>query len=115
MRPKLVRDKIPQIIQSKEGVSPITRVLNKNEYERELVDKINEESAELALALENKSNIVEELADILEVVKAIAVYSKSSLSEVNKERMKKLKLRGGFKKRIMLIGKEGVDKTPALK
>ena len=115
MHPKLVRDKIPQIIQDNDGVKAITRILNDEEYEEELVNKLNEETAELALALKEKSNVVEELADILEVVEAVAIYSKSSLSEVNKERMKKLKLRGGFKKRIMLIGKERVYKTPALK
>lgn len=105
MRPKLVRDKIPQIIEANEGVKTITRTLTDREFEKELINKVREETAELALAMKDKSNIIEELADILELVKTIATHSKSSLTQVNRERLKKLKIRGGFRKRIMLMGK----------
>ena len=70
-----------------------------------MIEKIHEETEELALAIREKTNPVEELADVLELVNATADYVGSSISEVEKERLKKLEKRGGFKKRTMLLGK----------
>lgn len=39
---KLVRDNIPNIIKEK-GETPITRILNDNEYKKELENKLYEE------------------------------------------------------------------------
>jgi predicted house-cleaning noncanonical NTP pyrophosphatase (MazG superfamily) len=107
MKPKLVRDKIPQIIEQHEiGVKPLTRILDDKEYGERLIEKIHEEAEELSLAIKEKTNSVEELADVLEVVNAIADYIGSSIGEVEIERLKKLVERGGFKGRIMLEGKQ---------
>lgn len=62
---KLVRDKIPQIIREA-GKVPITRLLDNEEYLKELDIKLNEEVQEYQ---EDKS--IEEMADILEVLFAI--------------------------------------------
>ena len=43
---KLVRDKIPEIIESN-GEKPITRILNDVEYNEELIKKLNEEYHEV--------------------------------------------------------------------
>src|SRR3989339_2196383 len=104
-RPKLVRDRIPETIEA-EGFRPLTRILDDKEYGERLVEKIHEETEELSLAITDGTNPVEELADILELVNAAADYVGSSIDEVEKERLKKLEKRGGFKKRIMLLGKE---------
>lgn len=63
---KLVRDKIPEIIE-KSGKKAITRTLTQEEYLSELDRKLNEECAEYQA---DKS--LEELADMLEVMYAIA-------------------------------------------
>lgn len=57
---KLVRDKIPQIIQA-DGKSPIIRTLSEEDYLQELDKKLNEEVAEYQA---DKS--IEEMADVLE-------------------------------------------------
>ena len=62
---KLVRDKIPQIIQAN-GLTPIIEVLSDEDYLIELDKKLNEEVAEY-----QESKSIEELADILEVILAI--------------------------------------------
>lgn len=63
---KLVRDRIPEIIE-KSGKKAITRTLTQEEYLMELDRKLNEECAEYQA---DKS--LEELADMLEVMYAIA-------------------------------------------
>ena len=64
---KLVRDKIPQIIEAS-GKTPITRILDREEYMTCLETKLDEEVCEF-----HESKAMEELADILEVVYAPAV------------------------------------------
>lgn len=98
---KLVRDKIPEIIR-KQGETPHTRILGGEEYTRCLEQKLDEEVAEY-----HKDRNVEELADILEVVYALAEdlgCSVEQLMEVYREKHEK---RGGFRERIFLISKEG--------
>ncbi|MHB1865191.1 MAG: phosphoribosyl-ATP pyrophosphohydrolase [Candidatus Saccharimonadales bacterium] len=94
---KLVRDKIPQIIKSS-GKSPITnRIDNDSDYLHALLDKDREESAELA---DNPS--LEELADKLEVLYAIAIHLGYSPQDIETERAKKAEERGGFEGSIFL-------------
>ena len=45
---KLVRDKIPEIIEN-DGEKPIVRVLNDNEYKKELEKKLKEEYEEFLI------------------------------------------------------------------
>ena len=105
-KPKLVRDKIPELIEQSENAKALIRILDNREYGEKLIEKIHEEAEELSLAVKEMTNPVEELADVLELVNAIADYVGSSIGEVEKERLKKLEKRGGFKKRIMLEGKQ---------
>jgi predicted house-cleaning noncanonical NTP pyrophosphatase (MazG superfamily) len=93
---KLVRDKIPAICQAN-GDTPHFRVIDDEEYLKALLDKDDEESQELR---ENPS--LEELADKLEVLYAIANLLGHSPAEVENARVKKAKERGGFAKRIFL-------------
>jgi predicted house-cleaning noncanonical NTP pyrophosphatase (MazG superfamily) len=62
-----------------------------------LKQKLKEEVEEF-LKTPNK----EELADILEVIYAICDFKKIEKKELEKLRKKKIKERGGFKKRIIL-------------
>ena len=62
---KLVRDKIPEMIRE-QGETPVFRILEQEEYLKELDRKLHEEIREYQ---EDKS--LEELADVLEVMLAI--------------------------------------------
>ena len=101
---KLVRDKIPEIIEQ-QGGKAITKILDEKQFVEKLIEKIHEETKELSLALTNKTNSVEELADMLELLHAVADYIGTPFGDVEQERQKKLTMRGGFKKRILLLKK----------
>ena len=96
---KLVRDKIPNIIESN-GEIPITKVLNEIEYKKELEKKLYEEYQEV---LESDGNDrLEELADMLEVIKSLALLENKSLDDIISISNQKSEKRGSFKERIFL-------------
>ncbi|MGE7661312.1 nucleoside triphosphate pyrophosphohydrolase [Peribacillus sp. NPDC097197] len=98
---KLVRDRIPQIIEAT-GKKYTTRVLNDNEYIDELKKKSFEELQEY-VETDNKEDAIEELADVLEIMHALAEYHGSSMEEVEEVRRSKAAKRGGFMEKIYLI------------
>lgn len=100
MKGKLVRDKIPEII-AKDGKRPITHIASKKEYWRRLLEKLEEEVKEF-----KKGPNKEELADILEIIYAIADYKGIKKNVLGTIRKKKAKERGTFKKRIIWEGNE---------
>lgn len=93
---KLVHNKIPEIIKNA-GKTPVTLILSDEEYLSELDKKLNEECAEYQT---DKS--IEELADMLEVMYAIAEARGWSISELEAVRREKADKRGGFKDKIYL-------------
>ena len=97
---KLIRDKIPQIIQSKGGKADI-RVLSDDEYPIYLEAKLDEEVEEY-----HRDKTAEELADILEVVYALAQSIGCSREELLETYERKHADRGGFKKKLLLIASE---------
>ncbi|MGQ4668584.1 phosphoribosyl-ATP pyrophosphohydrolase [Metabacillus halosaccharovorans] len=98
---KLVRDRIPEII-NKTGKSYQTRTLTNEEYIIKLQEKGFEELKEFVDA-KDKDSSLEELADLLEIIHALAEVQGSSIEEVEKIRAKKAEERGGFKEKIYLI------------
>jgi len=93
---KLVRDRIPDIIMQS-GKRPAYSFLSDEEYLAKLDEKLNEELAEY-----QESKSMEELADLLEVIRAVAVARGSSIEEVEAIRQDKAAKRGGFEKKILL-------------
>jgi predicted house-cleaning noncanonical NTP pyrophosphatase (MazG superfamily) len=93
---KLVRDRIPEIIRKK-GEVAITHIASKKEYWKKLKEKLEEEANEF---LNDSSK--DELIDILEIVNAICDFKKIDRKKLETLRKKKIKDRGGFKKRIIL-------------
>lgn len=97
---KLVRDKIPDIIRQ-QGEQPVVRILEDDVYTHCLEGKLDEEVAEY-----HRDKNIEELADILEVIFALADDLGASREELMNVYQKKNENRGGFAKRIFLISKE---------
>ncbi len=93
---KLIRDRIPEIIKQK-GKVPLTHIADNGEYWQKLKEKLKEEVDEF---LKNANE--EELADILEVIYAICHFKKIDKKELELQRVKKAKERGGFKEKIIL-------------
>lgn len=93
---KLIRDNIPEIIAAKGG-TPVTHVAAEAEYRAKLKEKLQEEVAEFL-----KDESVEELADILEVVYALAVRCGLTAATVESLRIKKRAESGGFEKQLIL-------------
>ena len=97
---KLVRDKIPEIIEN-DGEKPIVRVLNDNEYKKELEKKLKEEYEEFLIA-EKKSERLEELADMLEVIRTLALLEDEDIQFIIDIMDKKREKRGVFTKKLIL-------------
>lgn len=97
---KLVRDGIPNIIRSK-GETPVERKLGDEEYKRELDNKLFEEVKEV-IGADNRADRLEELADVLEIVRAMANLEGESLDKVIEIANDKAKKRGGFNDRVYL-------------
>lgn len=108
---KLVRDNIPDIIRD-DNETPVTRILTDAEYERELYRKLAEECKEVYRA-EDNDETCKELADVLEVIIAIANVKGKSLEDIIKLAEDKRNKRGDFSKKIYLeksIKKEEIEK-----
>ena len=93
---KLVRDRIPEIIENT-GKHCVCSTLSEDEYIKLLDAKLNEELAEY-----QESKSLEELADLLEVMGAVVKARGYSWDELTEARKKKREERGGFEKKILL-------------
>ena len=98
---KLVRDKIPPIIEA-DGKACTTRILSDQEYEKELKIKLNEEVNEF-LEANKTEEAQEELADILELIHALAHINGASFKDIERIRREKVSKRGTFNDKIFLI------------
>ena len=93
---KLVRDRIPEIIESS-GKTCVCETLSDVQYLEMLDAKLNEELAEY-----QESKSMEELADLLEVIRAVALARGCSFEEIESIRITKANARGGFEKKLLL-------------
>ena len=97
---KLVRDRIPEIIE-KDGKTAITSRLSLGEYQMALDAKLGEEVKEYAESLD-----IHELADVQEVINAIVKAKGMTLEEFDAIPASKAQTNGAFDNRILL---EAVD------
>lgn len=93
---KLVRDKIPAIIE-KSGKKAIIEVLDNKAYKKYLDIKLGEELQEYLTA-----DSVDELADLVEVVYAILKYKGIDIKDFETIRNRKAEERGIFDKKLLL-------------
>ena len=96
---KLVRDRIPEIIQS-EGRHPVTRVLDEASYRKALLAKLIEEAQEASHAADDELH--GELADVLEVLRALTMTAGMSWPQLLALAEDKRSRRGAFARRIFL-------------
>jgi len=96
---KLVRDKIPEIIKSN-GEKPKISILDDIRYKEELEKKLYEEYIEVIES--SCSSRIEELADMIEVISALAKLEDKTLEDVILVAKEKSQKRGAFEKKIFL-------------
>ena len=94
---KLVRDRIPEIIEAN-GQTCVTRILSDEEYIDMVDAKLDEELAEY-----HRDQNLEELADLLEVIYAAAEARGCSRDRLEQLRADKAAARGTFRKRLLLL------------
>ncbi|MDP9438889.1 MAG: nucleoside triphosphate pyrophosphohydrolase [Actinomycetota bacterium] len=98
---KLVRDRIPEIVAAAGGRCEV-RELDPEEYAERLQAKLVEEAQEFA-----ESGDPSELADVLEVVRALAEHNGISWEDLERIRLHKRTERGGFARRLLMMGVKG--------
>ena len=94
---KLVRDKIPENIDSEPGRKSKYRILNDSEYLTELNKKVLEEANEFI-----EENSIEELGDLMEVINSIMKLKGYKMEDVHKAMKAKADKKGTFDNKIYL-------------
>ena len=105
-QPKLVRDKIPDIIRSK-GFEPMTRPAADDEFRDLLCAKLSEEVKEFL-----ESQDPDELADVLEVLLALADNLGVGEQGLEDCRQRKAAERGRFTAKLVWSGNEPPQASP---
>lgn len=103
---KLIRDLVPAIIEAT-GEQPITWTARPGQYHGALLDKLAEECEEAQSAA--AADLPGELADVLEVVRALAELAGISPGELERLRALKAEERGTFAGRVMWAGNRGPE------
>ena len=98
---KLVRDRIPENINSMEGRKCNFKILKDDEYLKELDKKLFEEAHEFI-----EEHSIEELADLMEVIFAIMKDRNISIEDIENARKIKNNKKGSFNDKIYLIDVE---------
>lgn len=93
---KLARDRLHENLAVR-GATAITRILSDEEYKLALYKKLQEEVTEFL-----ETPIPEELADVLEVIYALAPIVAGSIQELEQVRIAKKDHRGGFDKKMFV-------------
>ncbi|MER7507032.1 nucleoside triphosphate pyrophosphohydrolase [Streptomyces lavendulae] len=100
MTTKLIRDRIPEIAAAR-GQQLQVHVASLSETAELLVEKLAEEAAEVAAA-DTREDLLDELADVVEVVHALARICGWTPYDVGAARVRKHQERGGFDRRLVL-------------
>lgn len=98
---KLIRDGIVSIIKNR-GSTLEVKKLNREEFEKELLRKVEEEAGGIAQA-KNKQDIIAELADLLIVIDEIKKVKKIGVKELKMALRENMRKKGGFKRRLWLV------------
>ena len=103
---KLVRDRIPEIIQSS-GKRYAIDTMPVEEYRQALLEKLVEEAQEARLA--QADELIVELADIQEVIHAVMAAWQINPGQAQQIQRQRQAERGGFEQRLKLLWTEKED------
>ena len=107
---KLIRDNLPAMMRA-DGLRVFEHRLDDAAYGRALREKLLEEAGEAARA--TSAELVAELADVVEVARALAMAHGLRWDDVEAVRLEKRAQRGGFDGRIFNAAVEADDGLPA--
>lgn len=110
---KLVRDRSVGIKEDTDITGSYYK-MDKPEYVKRLDDKLLEEAFEV-IAAQNKNEITEELADLMEVIFAIAEANEILMKELEDKRLAKKGTKGGFNSQIYNRYVEMSNDNPSIK
>jgi predicted house-cleaning noncanonical NTP pyrophosphatase (MazG superfamily) len=99
---KLVRDRIPEIIEKDTGEIVEIRTLDDDEFLHELKGKLLEEVREVRAA-EDPCTFLKELADLQEVIDALTDHCGFTQADLRREQKQKREDRGGFRLRLFIV------------
>jgi len=108
---KLIRDKLPQIMRD-QGLAVFERRLDDADFIAALKDKLLEEARE-AHAAADAREMTDELADLTEVILALAEAHGISRDQIEARRLAKREERGGFDRRVYNAAVEAETGLPA--
>lgn len=97
---KLVRDKIPAMIQG-DGGKVRLKILTAAAYIKELKRKLLEEVRELS-AVKSKSDLLKELADVQEVIDHLLTAHNWSKTDLRRQQLSKRAKVGAFKNKLYI-------------
>jgi predicted house-cleaning noncanonical NTP pyrophosphatase (MazG superfamily) len=101
---KLVRDNIPEYLQSKD-IKCVTEIADDDRYFRLLMDKLEEESQEAGLALDDEA-LLKELADVESVIDGILIAKGMTRVQLKAVQDQKDAEKGTFTQKIFLVSTE---------
>ncbi|MAG11795.1 MAG: hypothetical protein CMI52_03230 [Parcubacteria group bacterium] len=101
---KLIRDKIPQILIQK-NIQAAVRTLTDEEFVNYVKKKVVEEAKEVQQA-ESPKEILQECADLTEVLECLMNTHNLSWNDIAQARSEKNSIRGAFTKKLLLINTE---------
>ena len=107
---KLIRDGLPAMMRA-QGLTVFERRLDDAEFAGRLKDKLVEEARE-AQAAASRTELIDELADLREVMLALAEVSQLGEEEIEARRVAKRAERGGFDERVYNAAVEGEAGSP---
>ncbi len=96
---KLIRDKIPDLLENQGNYKIFAHTMDDAAFLVSLKKKLLEESQEVVEA-QTREELVEEIADVMEVINNLCKMNEITLKEVESVRLKKIEDKGGFEKRI---------------
>jgi predicted house-cleaning noncanonical NTP pyrophosphatase (MazG superfamily) len=102
---KLIRDAVPEIMSAK-GMQYEVDVMADEEYQQALRQKVLEEAKEV-LDASSERNLITEMADLYEVMEALASFHNISEEDIRAEQQYRHAKRGGFERRLRLLWTQG--------
>jgi predicted house-cleaning noncanonical NTP pyrophosphatase (MazG superfamily) len=109
---KLIRDRLPEIMRA-DGLQVFDRPLPAPDYRAALRDKLLEEARE-ATGAATAAELREELADVMEVIRALAAAHGLTLDQIEAARAAKHAARGGFEGAVWNAAVAAPEGSPAL-